>query len=172
MHGYPAYADWSAGPIDRHLVPFLAEITRWLAADTPVLFAEFGQSTAPRGQRPTGVQVQERDAASYTAGTLGALREHGCIGALLWCYADYSPHLYDQPPLDLAVHERTFGLWRADGTPKPAVAEILTRSGQRRATPIKSRPWLDVTVDEFEADRRYQLTRLYQRFVLRDVDLS
>ena len=172
MHGYPAYADWSAGPIDPHLVPFLAEITRWLAADTPVLFAEFGQSTAPGDQRPIGIQVHERDAATYTAGTLDALRECGCIGALLWCYADYASHLYDQPPFDLAVHERTFGLWRADGTPKPAVAEILARSGQSRATPIKSRSWLDVTVDEFAADRRNQLTRLYQRFVLSDTELS
>jgi len=172
MHGYPAYADWSAGPTDEHLVPFLAEITRWLAADTPVLFAEFGQSTVPRGQPPTGVQVQERDAATYTAATLEALRECGSIGALLWCYADYAPHLNDQPPLDLAVHERSFGLWRADGTPKPAVAEILARGGRRPTIPTKTPSWIDVTVDEFAADRRYHLPRLYGRFVHRASALS
>ena len=166
MHGYPAYANWSAGALDEHLVPFLAELTSWLAAGTPVLFAEFGQSTAPPGQSPTSLQVREGDAARYTAGTLDALQEGGSIGALLWCYADYAPRLHDRPPLDLAVQERTFGLWRADGTPKPAVAEIRARSGRPCATPKTTRPWLDVTVDEFTSDRRYHLTRLYQRFVL------
>ena len=42
MHGYPGYADWSCGPTDEHLVPFLAEITGWLAGGAPVLFEEFG----------------------------------------------------------------------------------------------------------------------------------
>ena len=172
MHGYPAYASWSAGATDVHLVPFLAEITRWLAADTPVLFAEFGQSTVAVGQPPTGVQVREGDAATYTAGTLNALRECGSIGALLWCYADYAPQLHDRPPFDLAVHERTFGLWRADDTPKPAVAEIRARSGRPCTTPKSARPWLDVTFDEFATDRRYHLARLYQRYVHRHVEVS
>ena len=171
MHGYPAYADWSAGPTDQHLVPFLAEITRWLAADTPVLFAEFGQSTALAGHPPTSLQVREGDAATYTAGTLDALRECGSIGALLWCYADYSPDLYDQPPLDLAEHERTFGLWRADATPKPAVAEVSARRGLPRTTPSTTRVWLDITVDEFYCDRQRQLTRLYRRYVQHHVAL-
>ena len=73
MHGYPVYADWSTGPTDQHLVPFLAEITRWLAADVPVLFAEFGQSTTTSTQPPAGLQVSEGDAARYTATTLDAL---------------------------------------------------------------------------------------------------
>lgn len=165
MHGYPVYADWSAGVTDEHLVPFLAELTSWLAADAPLLFAEFGQSTAPRGEPPTSLQVGEADAARYTAATLDALRECGSIGALVWCYADYIAPLHHHPPLDLAVHQRTFGLWREDGTPKPAIEEIGLRTGRPCLKPATTRTWLDVTVEEFLSNRRYHLTRLYQRYV-------
>ena len=164
MHGYPACADWSTGPTDSQLVPFLAEITSWLALDTPVLFAEFGQSTVAVGKTPTTFQVGEDEAATYTGATLDALRECGSIGALLWCFADYAEELYGTPPLDLAVHERTFGLWRADETPKPAVAEIAQRRAQRREPPTGMRPWLDISVDEFTSNRRRHLTRLYGRY--------
>jgi endo-1,4-beta-mannosidase len=164
MHGYPAYADWSTGPTDQQFVPFLAEITSWLAGDVPVLFAEFGQSTAPVGSARTALQVDEDEAATYTGAVLDGLRGVGTIGALLWCYADYAAELHDRPPLDLASHERTFGLWRADGTPKPAVAEIGAR-GRRPCEPrTNARPWLDITTEEFTAHRRHHLTRLYQQY--------
>lgn len=165
MHGYPAYAGWSRGPDDHRFVPYLAEITSWLAAGTPVLFAELGQSTAARGHPPTSLQVDEDDAARYTAATLDALRESGSIGALIWCFADYAPRLHGDPPLDLAVHERTFGLWRADGTAKRAVAEIGLRRGRPSVAPTSARPWLDITVEEFAADRRSHLRRLYSRYL-------
>lgn len=164
MHGYPAYAGWSAGPTDEHLVPFLAEVTGWLAGGAPVLFAELGQSTAPPGEPPEGVQVTESAAAEYTGSVLDGLRACGTIGALLWCANDYRADLHDQPPLDLAVHERTFGLWRADGSAKPAVEAIAARRGRHRLASDPSPQWLDVTVDAFVADRRRQLRRLYRRY--------
>ena len=108
--------------------------------------------------------MDETEAAGYVARTLDALRNCGTIGALLWCFADYHPDLFEQPPLDLATHERTFGLWRADQTPKPAVAEVAARRGQTCVAPPTTRPWLDVTVEEFAADRRTQLIRLYGRY--------
>jgi endo-1,4-beta-mannosidase len=161
MHGYPAYADWVAQPTDLDLVPFLAELTRWLAGGAPVLFEEFGQST---GAQRSAIQVTEADAATYTGGTLDRLHSTGAIGALLWCHADYATALHGQPPFDVATHERTFGLWRADGTPKPAVAEITARSGQRCVPAPPTDPWLDLTPEEFLADRRVQLARLYDRY--------
>jgi endo-1,4-beta-mannosidase len=164
MHGYPIYADWSDGPVDERLVPFLAEITGWLAGGAPVLFAELGHPTAAPGEVPTGVQVSEADAATYTGRTLDALRGCGAIGALVWCYADYDPDIWDRPPLDLAVHERTFGLWRSDGTPKPAVEEISSRRGRHLQPPTDPGPWLDVTVDDFAADRRRALIHMYDRY--------
>ena len=164
MHGYPAYADWVGSPTDLDLVPFLAELTTWLAGGAPVLFEELGQSTVPVGQVPSHLQVTEGDAATYTGGTLDRLRAAGAIGALLWCYADYAAELHGQPPFDVATHERTFGLWRADGTPKPAVAEITARRGEHRLPAPATDAWLDLTPDEFLADRKAQLVRLYERY--------
>src|SRR4051812_719114 len=164
MHGYPTYANWSDGPLDENLVPFLACIATWLASGAPVLFEEFGQSTVANGQPASGVQVTEVDAAVYTARTLDRLRAAGVIGALLWCYSDYATHLSAEPPFDLATHERTFGLWRADDTAKPAVNEINARRDVACVAPSYPYPWIDITADEFLADRSAQLVRLYDRY--------
>ena len=164
MHGYPIYADFATGPTDPHVVPFLAELTTWLAGGAPLLFEELGHPTARPGQLPVGMQVGEDEAAVYVARTLDALRDSGAMGALLWCYSDYDPSLDAAPPLDVAVHERTFGLWRTDGTPKPAVAEVSTRSGRTRLPSPSVHPWLDITPDEFAADRARQLPRLAARY--------
>jgi endo-1,4-beta-mannosidase len=165
MHGYPIYADWAMGPTDEHLVPFLTEVTAWLAGGTPVLFEEFGHPTASPGRSPVGVQVAEVDAAAYAGRTLDAIRRAGGFGALLWCYTDYADELHASPPLDLAVHERTFGLWRVDRSPKPVVAEVIARRGRPCLPAPRARPWLDVTAEEFAADRKRQLARLYGRYV-------
>src|SRR2546426_1000110 len=62
-------------------------------------------------------------------------RRIGPVEALVWCYADYAPSIWSLPPLDLAAHERHFGLWRWDGTPKPAMATLAEWHGRARATP-------------------------------------
>ena len=163
MHGYPIYADWAAGATDHELLPFLTEITRWLSGGAPVLFEEFG---LPTGLPGTGsdLLVSEQDAAAYTGRALDGLRRSGCVGALLWCFADYVPALDATPPFDLAVHERSFGLWRADGSPKPAVAELSARAHSTVLPPPSAERWLDVDPDTFAADRRFQLERLYRRY--------
>jgi endo-1,4-beta-mannosidase len=166
MHGYPIYADWSTGPTDARLVPFLAVVTRWLAGGAPVLFEEFGLPTAVGEPPPGGLLVGEAEAAAYTASVLDGLHDVGALGALLWCFSDYEPGRFDRAPLDEAVHERTFGLWRADGSPKPVVAELTARRGRTRVesgAPVTP-DWIDVDVDEFAADRRAQLARLYRRY--------
>jgi endo-1,4-beta-mannosidase len=165
MHGYPIYAEWSAGATDHALLPFLAEITRWLAGGAPVLFEEFGLPTVAHGaevERP--LLVSEDASAVYTGHALDALRQAGCTGALLWCFADYASALDTVPPFDLAPHERSFGLWRADGSPKPAVAEVTARAGQHRVPPPSTGGWLDIDRDTFCANRRFHLARLYRRF--------
>jgi endo-1,4-beta-mannosidase len=166
MHGYPIYAEWAAGPTDDRVVPFLALLTRWLSADAPVLFEEFGLPTAPIGAAAEGLVVDEVAAAAYTASVIDGLCEVGALGALGWCFSDYAPSRCARPPLDRAVHERTFGLWRADGSPKPAVSEIAARRGHRRlaAPPGADLPWLDIDVASFVADRRGHLARLYRRY--------
>jgi hypothetical protein len=171
MHGYPIYARWARGPTDDELLPFLARVTYWLGEGRDVLFTEFGLPTHRRGDprkqsaaaRPTPL-VEEEAAAAYTMAALNALRRSGCLGALLWCYSDYAPSLSEHPPFDLAPHELSFGLWRADGSPKPAVAAIAAFAGAERCTPGRGDVWIDIGRDEFLLDPSVQLPRLYHRY--------
>ena len=172
MHGYPIYAGWADGPTDDELLPFLARMTRWLGEGRDVLFSEFGlptyrrdgrgeQSASGRARSPL---VEEDAAAAYTSRALEALRRAGCLGAMLWCYSDYDPALWESPPLDLAPHERTFGLWRADGSPKPSVAAVAAFVGAERCTAGQADGWIDIDRNEFLLNPRAQLPRLYRRY--------
>lgn len=163
MHGYPIYAGWAEGPTDDCLLPFLAQVTRWLSGGADVLFEEFGLPTAPDTLAPESPLVSEASAAAYTGRSLDSLREAGCTGALLWCFSDYEEALYGLPPLDLATHERSFGVWRADGSPKPALDEITRRVGAEVLSPPAA-SWLDIDPEEFRASPREQLIRLYRHF--------
>ena len=164
MHGYPSYTPWAAGPIDDRLLSFLALLTRWLAGGTDVLFEEFGVPTGPPSTPGPFELVEERVAAAYTGRALDNLRSAGCIGALVWCFADYAPGLHGRPPFDHAPHERSFGLWRSDGSAKPAVREITLRAGRPLVTPPAQLSWLDIGLDEFVADRSRHVSRLYRRY--------
>jgi endo-1,4-beta-mannosidase len=167
MHGYPIYATWADGPLDPHLVPFLACITRWLGGGADVLFSEFGLPTVAAGGAAGPVDgpalVPEADAATYTARVLDGLRAAGCVGAMLWCYADYDPAIWGAPPLDEAGHERTFGLWRSDGTPKPAVDEVAAFAGRARVEP-RPNDWIDVDRPDYWREPSAHLARLYRRY--------
>jgi endo-1,4-beta-mannosidase len=172
MHGYPIYARWADGPTDEQLLPFLARVTRWLAEGRGVLFSEFGLPTYRRGdpagerarRRSPTLLIEEDAAAAYTARALESLRRAGCLGAMLWCYSDYDPALWESPPLDLAPHERSFGLWRADGSPKPSVAAVAPFTGAERCDNADDDTWIDLDRDEFYLDPSAQLPRLYQRY--------
>jgi endo-1,4-beta-mannosidase len=163
MHGYPIYAGWAEGPTDHHLLPFLAQVTRWLSGGADVLFEEVGLPPALDTLAAEAPLVSEASAAAYTGRSLDALREAGCTGALLWCFSDYDEALYRLPPLDLATHERSFGLWRADGSPKPALNEVTRRVGVE-VLPPPAPGWLDIDPGEFRASPREQLIRLYRPF--------
>jgi endo-1,4-beta-mannosidase len=172
MHGYPIYARWADGPTDEQLLPFLARVTRWLAERREVLFSEFGLPTYRRGdaagerarRRSPMLLIEEDAAAAYTARALESLRCAGCLGAMLWCYSDYDPALWESPPLDLAPHERSFGLWRADGSPKPSVAAVAAFTGADRCDNPADDTWIDLDRDEFYLDPSAQLHRLYRRY--------
>jgi endo-1,4-beta-mannosidase len=171
MHGYPIYARWGGGPTDDELLPFLARVTRWLAGGSELLFSEFGlptyrpgDLTGERDRRRSPTPLIDEDAAAvYTAKALAVLSSAGCLGAMLWCYSDYDAALWNEPPLDLALHERSFGLWRADGSPKPSVAAINAFVGTDRCDPDDD-AWIDLDRDEFYLDPSAQLPRLYRRY--------
>ena len=169
MHGYPIYARWADGPTDAALLPFLARVTRWLGNGREVIFSEFGLPTYLRDdpdEQSAGTTrlVGEEAAAAYTTAALEGLRRAGCLGALLWCYSDYDPAVWQKPPFDVAPHERTFGLWRSDGSPKPAVAAVSTFAGAELCTPEGSDGWIDISRDEFRVNPGAQLPRLYRRY--------
>jgi endo-1,4-beta-mannosidase len=169
MHGYPIYASWAAGPTDEHLLPFLADVSCWLGNGRDVLFSEFGLPTFRGGddrgeEQASSLLVDEEVAAAYTQRALTALRRAGCIGAMVWCYTDYDPAIWANPPLDVAVHERSFGLWRADGSPKPVVAAVQAFAETSRLDVTHDCEWIDIDPDEFYTDPRLHLTRLYHRY--------
>ena len=176
MHGYPGYAAWADGPTDERVLPFLVRLTRWLGGGADVLFAEFGVPTTQSGDpdrkraltASSPALVEEQAAASYIDRALGALLECGSTGAMLWCYSDYAEAIWGLPPFDLAVHERSFGLWHADATPKPAVAVVEAFAKRCAApavdVPIPDSTWIDIDAAEFYRAPGSELPRLYRRY--------
>ena len=108
--------------------------------------------------------MSEEAAASYTGRALDRLRIAGCMGAMLWCFSDYASALHAVPPFDRATHERSFGLWRADGSPKPAVAQVTARVGASCVRAPSTDRWLDIDPGTFSSNRRFHLARLYGRY--------
>ena len=124
-----------------------------------------GRAAAPRHAADGAPALVEEDAAAaYTATALEELRRTGCLGAMLWCYSDYDSALWESPPLDLAPHERTFGLWRVDGSAKPSVAAVAAFVGVERCVAEDAEPWIDIDRYEFGRDPGAQLPRLYRRY--------
>jgi len=165
MHGYPIYASWAEGATDEHLVPFLALVTRWLGGGADVLFSELGLPTFRSGEALAPMLVEEKEAARYTARVLEGLRLAACAGAMVWCYSDYAPEIWPEPPLDEATHERSFGLWRADGSAKPAVAEIGAAAGRSRLeSSTVSGDFIDTDQQTYWRDPAGELARLYRRY--------
>jgi endo-1,4-beta-mannosidase len=168
MHGYPGYAAWAEGPTDERLLPFLTRITRWLGSGADVMFSEFGVPTHSGASGSGPVLVDEQAASAYVERGLHALVACGSTGAMLWCHADYAREIWDQPPLDLAIHERSFGVWRADGSAKPAAAAVAAFA-QRAVTVLRVDPsadaaWIDIEADEFYRTPTTELPRLYRRY--------
>jgi endo-1,4-beta-mannosidase len=167
MHGYPMYLRWARAKDDEQVLPFLAAVTRWLGGGKDVLFEEFGAPTRdpadPDAARVAVVLLDDADAAAYTDRALAGLAGAGCTGALLWCYADYPAAIWSEPPLDLAPHERHFGLWRADGSPKPVVAALARWRGVRRA-PAPDDGWIELRREDFYRAPLANLARLYDAF--------
>ena len=155
MHGYPLYAAWARSITDPALPAFLAEVTHWLGGKD-VFFEEFGM--------PAETSEDEGRADVYVAAALDALYEAGTTGAMLWCYGDYAPRIWDAPPLDVAPHERFFGLWRADGSAKP-VARHLARYRDVPRRQARLATWIDADPARFYDAPLDTLKHLYERYV-------
>ena len=175
MHAYPLYSPHARSMLDPELVPFSCVLARDLAGGRPTLMQEFGLCTAPPGS--PGVTIvddflgqplqqylaSEDEAARYYAEVLDRLVATGATGAYAWCYADYDARLFDRPPVDRAIRERTFGLVRANMIEKPA-ARVIRDFAARRRAPAHAPRVLDVTTDEYYADPAAHFARLYRRW--------
>lgn len=133
-----------------------------------VVFTEFGLPTsADSDGADTGAQsmlVDEATAADFTDRAFRDLRLAGATGAMLWCANDYHPSLWDDPPLDEATHERSFGLWRSDGSPKPSVATVTAACQLEVKHDPDGLAWIDIETDDFYTTGGSHLARLYRRY--------
>jgi len=177
MHAYPMYMRALSNPLDPDFVPFTCALTSALCGK-PTLMEEFGGCTAPPGEPSqvwewTGYDMQfkqfmasEEDFAAYIQAVLPKLVEVGAIGAMIWCYADYAPELYDRPPCKDSWHERFFGLVRPDGSLKPH-ARVIQEFARTKpmVQPATRTVKLDVTPDEYYTDPFAHAMRLYQNYI-------
>lgn len=177
MHAYPMYARWARAPLDAWFVPYTCAVTNALCRK-PVLMQEFGGCTAPRGEdsqtwtwtsfgKPREQFMASEDAlAEYVAATLRNLHGIGVTGALLWCFADYVPELWNRPPCDEARHERFFGLVRPDGSLKPHALEIQKFAAARpHVQEIPAWARLELDADAYYKNPQQQLVETYSRFL-------
>lgn len=176
MHGYAnASGGMARTPVDPDFVPFTAALAAGLAG-RPVLFQEFGTCTwrYPTGPLPVHdhagprnhPMIHEEDAARYDEAVLQGLHAQGALGAFAWCFGDYHERLWDRPPCDTFAFERSFGLYRADGSLKPMGETLARFAASKPTTQAWEKPsWLDVTPDEYYADPAGHGRRLYRRFL-------
>jgi endo-1,4-beta-mannosidase len=179
IHGYPIYAEWAWEPTDGMVLPFLGLITQWMGNHVDVLFEEFGAPTVPLNAVYAAEALEsspvrllsEYETANFTGRALEQLQRFGLIGAMLWCYGDYAEELCLKPPLDEAVHERYFGLWHNNYSIKPALVEVEQISGEDQSGPPDDFEWIDISVDEYYLSPRENLSRLYEIFRQRFIEL-
>lgn len=175
MHTYPMYKDWARDPLDPDVVPFTCAVVSALSGK-PALMEEWGGCTAPNGepsqvwewtaygQPRTQFMAGEEDFAEYVAAVLPRLIDVGVTGALLWCFADYVPELWDRPPCSESRHERHFGLVRPDGSLKPH-AEVIRAFAETKPTVKQVAPPFTIDPGEYYRDPAGNLVRLYGEYL-------
>ncbi|MCC6613069.1 MAG: cellulase family glycosylhydrolase [Anaerolineae bacterium] len=177
MHSYPMYVPITRHPLDPDFVPFTCALTSALCGK-PTLMQEFGGCMAHpgapsqtwkwtlMGNERTQFMASEEDMAEFLRQSLPRLVEVGALGAMVWCFADYSSELWTKPPCDQFWHERFFGLVRPDGTVKPH-ADVLRAFAETMPTvqPAKRTVDLGVTPDEFYEAPITHVVRLYQDWI-------
>ncbi|HEX2924099.1 MAG TPA: hypothetical protein VHS28_08745 [Chloroflexota bacterium] len=182
MHGYPLYSDVARGPLDSEFVPFLNQLTAYLGGKA-TLFQEFGLCTAAPGepghyiedeflgQKKQQYLAGEEEGGVYYREVMEKLYRVGSLGQFAWCFADYDPSLWDRPPFDRAVRERTFGITRADGSWKPAAEQFRAFATWLKDAGLKG--WgaekvpFPTTTEEYYGDPETHFPRMYQWYLSR-----
>ncbi len=177
MHSYPMYSPFSTQPLDPEFVPFTCALTSALSGK-PTLMEEFGGCTTGPGRASevwewtaygeprTQFMASEEDLATYLQEVLPRLVQVGATGALLWCYADYVPELWEKPPCKESKHERFFGLVRPDGSLKPHAQVVKDFAAtQPTVKPAEIALTLDITPDEFYENAFFHTGRFYKKYL-------
>lgn len=180
MHGYPLYSDVARGPLDSDFVPFLNELTSHLGGKS-TLFQEFGLCTAGRGEPGHYIEDEflgqmkqqylagEEEGGSYYREVMEKLYRAGSLGLFAWCFSDYDPALWDRPPFDRAVRERSFGITRSDGSLKPAAKEFRLFAGRLKDGRLKG--WgtesvaFPISTEEYYRDPVAHFPEMYQSYL-------
>ncbi len=180
LHGYPLYSEVARGPLDTDFVPFLNLLAEALGAK-PVLFQEFGLCTAPLGEPGGYIEDEflgemkaqylagEEEGGEYYREVLEKLYRVGSLGAFAWCFSDYDPALWDRPPFDRAVRERTFGLTRADGSLKLSGVEFHRFADRVHRAAVQG--WgsekvdFPVSAEEYYRDPAGHFTEMYRLYL-------
>lgn len=177
MHGYSIYHPFARHALDPNYVPFVCALTMALAG-RPVLFEEFGINThwpdGPSKWEPLTnwdgstrkvFYASEADAATYYEGVLDRLLKVGAMGAFSWCFPDYDEKIWNRPPCDFQPFERFFGLWRPDGSLKPAGQAVKAFAERRpRVRSPEKTVTLPVTPDAYYRDPWNIQKGLYEQF--------
>jgi hypothetical protein len=93
----------------------------------------------------------------------------GFLGVLFWCYGDYAKPLWDQAPFDEQKHERYFGLFHEDLSPKPFVPLLKSLQAKKEAKSV-SFGWIDIEPEEYFQAPLAHLYRLYRNFKERGLE--
>lgn len=163
-HGYPLYSDWTDGPLDPHMLPFLTKLTESLGGKS-VLAEEFGVCTKPGGATAPKRQdphfVGEAEQADYFRLVLDNLHRIGALGAFVWCFSDYERKLWHRPPFDTNPHELFFGITRRDASEKPA-AHVVREFSKKK--PQVRDPKSTIDVEERNYYECCSIGKLYHDF--------
>ncbi|MBV8085981.1 MAG: hypothetical protein JO247_14325, partial [Chloroflexi bacterium] len=147
--GYSTPPAWAKGPLDSDVDPFLNLVAESMSKK-PVLFGSAGVCTAAPGQAGYYADLPARggelhqyfssedEAARHYEEVLDKLWNAGSLGMFSWSYGEYADALFGAPPCNTQLHERSFGLVRADGSLKPAAEVVRAFAAERR--PLRRAP--------------------------------
>ncbi len=167
----PGQAKWADGPMDEEVPLFLCLVARWLGGKG-ALVGDLGVPTEPlfpyfteedRKELGGAGLVKEGDAETFSERSLALLKSHGIKGALARSFSDYDSSLWERPPLDERVAERFCGLFRRDGSAKPAARMIREFPRERKDRDLLW-DWVDIRPEEYYENPQGQLIRLFRRF--------
>lgn len=162
MHACPtAGALWRQNLRQDWVLPFVADITRWLGGDKPMLCVALNVPGSGAAELEGRACVElERLAAERIDGLIETVRGSGCVGAMLWCAHDPGPEF----PAE--VKSRTRPLWNADGSPTLAANVIASHAEQPCVTSrgASRGDWLDISRDDFRRTPKAHMKRLFPRW--------